>query len=641
MQNIQTLETLYLQAKIEYYEGNPIMTDLEFDTLENKLKELNSKVIEQVGMKRSDFDFPHPTKMLSLSKIQTESINGVTNYQKDLFLKWYNSRLDLIEKKTGNRPNVENLVYSPKFDGNAINIIYEYGKLSRILTRGDGLLGKNVTNKLNNKVPHSIKTCFNIESVEIRCEVVIDIDIFAKINEERIENGLQPFANARNIVAGILGQDSLDNDLVNHLILLPVDFVKNTEHVEGWFTNDVFPNINYFKNMKVNNYENIIKEMEEYRKTSKIQLDGVVISFPREYYSILGVNSHDPESSFALKFVPEEVVTEVTGVEWAVGKTGELTPVVLLKPVELVGTIVKRASGYNAGYILQNNIVPGTITGLIKSGDIIPSLINVINSGEPITLPEFCPDCKTKLTLDNIHLMCTNQSCPGQIAKKLHTAAKAIDMKNVGTEVFKRFSFDFENLYELFIWVFVMSNKQEEFEQFGFKKDSRSLSIFINAFKNIKSLTYGEVILLLAYTNVGLKLADQVAKLYCNNEPDFKGHEKALVEFFKKKDIKEYIEDCVKNLEFYGIKIDKPLKIENMKTNDEIVYVCMTGSPKPNWDTKADFIKEFDNVEEVSLTDKRCKYLITDDYNSTSNKMQTANKKGIQILSYEDFKNLG
>src|ERR1035437_5861400 len=113
MNNTKDLETLYLQAKIAYYEGAPIMSDTEFDALERKLKDLNSKVIEQVGSKRSDFDFPHPRKMLSLSKIQTENINGMTDYKNDLFLKWFTSKLQIL------KISESKLYYSPKFDGNA------------------------------------------------------------------------------------------------------------------------------------------------------------------------------------------------------------------------------------------------------------------------------------------------------------------------------------------------------------------------------------------------------------------------------------------------------------------------------------------------------------------------------------------
>jgi len=131
MDNIQHLEEKYLKAKIAYYEGTPFLTDAEFDALEALLKEKGSKAIEQVGSKRKDFDFAHPTKMLSLAKIQTEE----GNYMEADFQKWFQKRSQMIN---GHKPI---LYASPKFDGNAINIIYRGTDLANVLTRGDGFTG--------------------------------------------------------------------------------------------------------------------------------------------------------------------------------------------------------------------------------------------------------------------------------------------------------------------------------------------------------------------------------------------------------------------------------------------------------------------------------------------------------------------
>ena len=122
--------------------------------------------------------------------------------------------------------------------------------------------------------------------------------------------------------------------------------------------------------------------LEQQIRGFKSQLDGVVFALPAETREFLGENDHDPEWSIAIKFVPDEVVTLVEGVQWNLGKTGELTPVVQLKPVQLAGTTVKRASGYNAGYILKHRIQKGTIVSLRKSGDIIPEISKIIYSPE-------------------------------------------------------------------------------------------------------------------------------------------------------------------------------------------------------------------------------------------------------------------
>jgi len=636
MNETKNLETLYLQAKIAYYEGAPTMTDAEFDALENKLKGLNSKVTEQVGSKRSDFDFPHPTKMLSLAKIQTENVDGVTNYQKDLFLKWFNSRISIITNKVGTTI-IREIHYTPKFDGNAINIIYESNKLSRILTRGDGLTGKNITDRFRYKVPEDLKSFGYVyinTTIEIRCEVVIAIKTF---NEKYSE-----FANARNFVAGVIGKDDYIKERVDDLDIIPLHFLVNGEHnVPNIQLFKTFFKPEYFGVTSPDDYEYVIKEMENIRKTFKYQLDGIVFDFPSGYKNILGVNDHDPEGSIAIKFVPEEAVTEVTGIEWNVGKTGEIVPTILVKPIQLAGTTVKRVSGYNAGYIIKNKIGKGSIVSMAKSGDIIPNIRKIITETDVLDIPKVCPDCHNAvISSENIHLICFNDRCPGKILKKLHTSAKAIDLKDVGEETLRRFSYDFYDLYEVIIFILtVASDPKKLVEQYGFKEGSRSLEKFIASFKNIRSLSVSQVIQLFGYENVGHRLSEQVAKLYYDDDPDFKGHEKSWVGFFKREEIKERVMECIDELERLNIKIDKPIKRkdDDMKTT---IKICMTGSPKPNWDTKSDFISSFDNVEEVAVTDPKCDYLITNDLGSMTSKMKNAEKKGVKIVTYEEFKDI-
>ena len=137
MQDIKRLESTYLRAKIEYYEGNEIMTDAAFDKIEAILKEAGSKVIEQVGAKRKDFDFEHPTRMLSLGKRQTEQIDDVTNYMDAEFNEWYYKRIKDLQKNGFEvLQNLIPLTASPKFDGNAINIICHGNKIFQVLKIG-------------------------------------------------------------------------------------------------------------------------------------------------------------------------------------------------------------------------------------------------------------------------------------------------------------------------------------------------------------------------------------------------------------------------------------------------------------------------------------------------------------------------
>jgi len=620
--NIQRLESKYLDAKLAYYDGKPIMSDAEFDSLETILKKEGSKVIEQVGSKRKDFDFPHPTKMLSLAKIQTEKTKDGTNYATEAFMKWYNKRTDVAVP----------LFASPKFDGNAINIIYSGTKLSHILTRGNGVSGKNVTDRFKGMVENDLVLVdLDInenDTIEIRCEVAIDTKLFD-------EKYGKDFANPRNYVAGVIGKDDFDVVKVAQLSILPLHYLLNGLHVNQYhFSRNEHCWSSFDTKFLPEKYEETIKSFEELRKTYKLQLDGVVIAFAPLYREQLGENDHDPNWAIAIKYVPDEVVTSVEGIEWNVGKTGELTPVVLLKPVNLAGTTVRRASGYNAGYIVKHKIGPDTLVSVAKAGDIIPEIQNVIVESETLfELPMFCPSCDSLLHFDNIHLMCENETCKARIAKKLGGAIGVLDLQRIGGRTIEKFAEDFTNMLDLMIWVLIEGDTKQ-IEKYDIKHNSRSHEIFLDAFKNIKSLSYEQVIRSLGIDNVGKKISIQLAKEHAGLEPDYSGLERALVDKMRLDYMKVNIEDYVSTLEKLGITIDRPKEVES--TNG--VYVCMTGSPKDfGFKTKDEFVKNFPNIIEVSLTDPKCEYLITDSYTSSSGKMKTAEKKGITIKTYGDF----
>ena len=642
MQDIKKLENQYLNAKISYYDGEPIMEDHEFDALEKILIEAGSKVHEQVGSKRKDFDFAHPTKMLSLSKLQMEK----DNIMKEEFFKWLVKRAEQIGMPTMDIV----LEASPKFDGSAINIIYRDGRLENILTRGDGLAGKNVTKRLAPKVPNKVDAK---GVVEVRCEVVIDTNLFDKKYFGKPEDG--KYANARNFVAGVLGKDDYDEEKVADLTLVPLHFITNGKQqtqddfiLYARIDKNKYPdfcekwNTSFF----AKDYDTIIRKFEDMRKTLNFQLDGIVISLPHIVRKHLGENDHDPEWAIAIKFVPEGAVTTVNGIEWNIGKRGQFTPVVLLDPVQLVGTTVKRASGYNAGFLRDNGIGVGAIVSVEKAGDIIPEIVNIISeTTETFELPNECPDCGTKLEFDGIHLTCSNTSCPGRIAKILATGVGILDLKGIGGERIKPFAGDFKNIYE--IWVFVLKLEKNidrikieingeqihPLEMYGIQNGSRMHEIFVQAFLNIKSIPYEKVVQILGYENVGRKITQQLAREHAGLDFSYASLEKALVEKLHTPEVESYIKEAVSTLESLGVTVDRP---QAPKEDEGLTGVTLTGSPKVfGFKTKAEFLAKYPNLYECDLKD--ASFLVTDDLNSKSSKMTNAHKKGITIKTYGDF----
>lgn len=636
MSSIKVLEERYLKAKIAYYEGTEqrkedFLTDAEFDALEKFLKENGSKVILQVGSKRKDFDFEHPTKMLSLNKEQTEATESGTNYVSDRFLVWYNKRESVVGKKK--------LISAPKFDGNAINIIFRNNpaRLAMVLTRGDGFTGKDVSQRFrpyidDTLIVEGIDLSEN-DVIEIRAEVVIKKKLF----NEKYAN---EFANPRNYVAGVIGKDDYDEIKVSELDIIPLHFLINGKHVSyKHFLKNKFCSSTFEKYFDSENYENVIKNYEELREEFEYQLDGVVISFPVECREILGENEHDPEWALAIKFVPEEVTTPYYGIEWNISKRGEIIPTILLEPVFLDGSTVRRASGYNASYIIKNKIGPGAILSIAKAGDIIPEIQKVIVESDVLVhrlFPDECPVCGSTVSYDSVHLFCDNEKCPGRIAKQLSGALKILDIKGVGEKTIEPFAKDFENMYDLIQWIFNYGDT-DAIGEYGITPNSRSHEIFVQAFKNIKSLDYEQVIRMLGYDNVGKKISTQLAREHEGLDYDYAHLERALVEKMRTPEISSYIKEVVEELERLGIIIDRPKK----PTSSDIVEIgiCMTGSPKEfGFKTKSEFLSKFPGIFETSLSDSKCQYLITDSYTSTSSKMKTATQKGIIIKTYGDFK---
>jgi NAD-dependent DNA ligase len=247
-------------------------------------------------------------------------------------------------------------------------------------------------------------------------------------------------------------------------------------------------------------------------------------------------------------------------------------------------------------------------------------------------LPTECPYCHSGVSFDGIHLMCQNENCVGKIAKKLSSAASMLDLKNIGGKTLEPFAVDFNNMYDLMHNILLLEKNHRTYtlDKYGIKADSRSHEIFVKAFTTIKSLTYEQVIISLGYENVGKKLSLQIAKEHCGMIPDYTGLEKALVAMLHRPEVEQTIKSAVSSLEHLGVTIDKP----KVRTG---IPVCLTGSPKEfGYKSKEEFLNKFPGIVESDL--KEAQYLITDSYDSTSSKMKVAEKRGVIIKTYGDFK---
>lgn len=408
----------YNDAKTAYYNGTPIMSDEEFDILENEIG------VGNVGFDIKGDKIKHPTRMLSLSKYQADKTTGAA--PKTDAMNWM-----MKIKNSFNKSQLCFFEVTPKFDGNAANCIYINGTLKYVLSRGDGEYGRDITSKIISKIPNTITSVNLPEIFEVRGEIIMSKPVFEKKYSSM-------FANPRNLVAGILGRD--DNAMTEDIEFIAYDAKGNNEYysidfIEGIGFNDGHSVYRETFDVVNDDFDELFDKMKKYRSVCEFPLDGFVLKAWYKYRSKFKENDHDPEWGKAIKFKPEGVSTTINSVSWSIGKTGEFTPVANLDPVDLDGSTVSKVSLYNAGYIEKNNICVGTRVRLVKSGDIIPQIVETFDSGlkyDSSILLANCPYCGRPLKYNCIHLLCEASTCDGRMKASFYERTKFLGVKGIG-----------------------------------------------------------------------------------------------------------------------------------------------------------------------------------------------------------------
>jgi len=349
----------------------------------------------------------------------------------------------------------------PKYDGAGIALVYENDVFTRGSTRGDGERGEEITNNLK-----TIKTiplradfsAFGIRVIEIRGEVLISKEEFRKINEERIEEGLPPFANPRNAAAGSIRLQNPREVAGRKLdaVVYQVSYVEPEEktpkthyeavrmlHLLGFKT--PFPDMKVFDT--IDGVISYCKEWEEKRDMYPYEIDGMVVKVNnREFYEVLGFTSHHPRWAIAFKFKARQATTRIVSVIFQVGRVGTITPVAKLEPVQVGGVTVSSVSLFNEDFIKEKDVRVGDTVLIERAGEVIPYVVAVIKEArkgdeKPIVFPDTCPSCGSKLVKlpGEVAWRCINISCPAQVMQRIrHWASReAMDIKGLGEATVK------------------------------------------------------------------------------------------------------------------------------------------------------------------------------------------------------------
>ena len=441
-------EELRYHSYLYYVLDKPEISDFEFDKMYRELVDFESKYPELItqdsptqrvgGKATGDFKKVEFKKhMLSLSN----AFNG-----KELI------EFDRSVKETLNTDNIE-YITELKIDGLSMNLIYEEGKLIRGLTRGDGKVGEDVT--ANVKTIKSIP--LYIENappyIEIRGEVFMPRSSFVSLNEKRDAAGIMPFANCRNAASGSIRQLDPNVTASRNLDFFAYSVgetegieIKNQESLLNLLKKFHFKvNPNYKKINSIEKVIEIINEWQEKRHHLGYDTDGMVVKvndFAQQ--NILGATSKDPKWAIAYKYPPEEEETVVENIIVTMGRTGVLTPSADLKPVQIAGTVVKRATLHNMNFIEEKDIRIGDIVKIYKSGEIIPEISVVLKNKrtgkeKKFIMPSECPLCKHKIyrTEGEVAYRCINPDCGGVIRENLiHFASRdAMNIEGLGPAV--------------------------------------------------------------------------------------------------------------------------------------------------------------------------------------------------------------
>ena len=651
---IQTLRDELNQHNHNYYVlDKPTISDFEFDHLLKQLQELEAQHPEF-------FDENSPSQRVGGSI--TKNFNTVVHEHRMYSLDNSYSTEDLMDWENRIQKILGNVALEYtcelKYDGASISITYENGKLKRAVTRGDGFQGDEVTNNIKTirSIPLQLKGTYP-PKFDIRGEIILPFAGFEKMNQELIEIGETPYSNPRNTASGSLKlQDSAEvakrplDCLLYFIVGNNLPFKTQYDGLETarkW-------------GFKVPSQAKLAKNMQEvldyisywdvHRHNLPYETDGVVIKVNSlQHQDELGYTAKSPRWAMAYKFKSEQVSTRLNSISYQVGRTGAITPVANLEPVQLAGTIVKRASLHNADQIEKLDIRVGDVVFVEKGGEIIPKIIAVAQRGteaEPTKYITHCPECHTELERKDgeANHYCPNfYGCPPQIIGRIqhYITRKAMDIEGLGGETVtllyqNGLVKNYADLYDLKIEQILPLERMAQ----------KSAENLINGIEKSKEVPFERVLYALGIRYVGETVAKKLAKHYKSIDSianaslmdlilvDEIGEKiaQSVIEFFENSENRIAVE----RLKNVGVQFE--LKESNSQVSNKLEGKTFVVSGVFELFSRDDLKKAIeDNGGKVgSSISAKTNYVIAGE-NMGPAKLEKANQLGIKLISENDF----
>ena len=632
-----------------YVLDNPLVSDYEYDNLYSELKALeeqNPELVtpdsptQRVGGISSGFsEVKHKYRLYSLDN----------TYSYEELRKWY----ERVEKECGS--NIK-LVCELKIDGLAIALTYRDGIFIQGATRGNGIVGEEITQNLKTIKAIPLKLFENVD-VEVRGEIYMPKTSFEKLNQENLRNGEKPFANPRNAAAGSLRQ--LDSTITAKRDLSMFTYTAIIERANKipsthWESLQYIKRLGFKTNPNIRLVDDIdgaiafCKEWETKRFDLDYATDGVVIKVDSlACQKELGFTARAPKWATAFKFPPEEISTRLTDIEIGVGKTGAVTPVAVLEPVQLAGSTVSRASLHNFDEIKRLDVRIGDRVLIKKAAEIIPKVIKVVDSDEHEALPIYepptlCPECHSPLEYreGEVNLYCSNEHCPSVLKAKLEywVSKEAMDIDYIGPSVIEqlfnlglvKFPIDF---YKLSI---------DDFLKLDLVKEKSAQNMY-NSIQESKNRPFSRFVTALSIRHVGKETADIIVNEYPSlnllenaSVEDLSTIEgigdkiaKSIFEYFHKKENLLMLEE----FEIYGLNFENNI-IERSSELEGKTFVLTGTLSSMTRDEAAEKIKQKGGKVSSSVS-KKTSYVVAGD--NPGSKLDKAQNLGVIILSEDEF----
>ena len=650
----ELVEKISYYAQKYYDEDKPEISDYEYDMLMQELKELEMKYPEFINRKsytqhvggsvKSGFGkVEHEVPLLSMQDIfNLEEIEEYVNKT----------------KKQASENNIENqnFVVETKIDGLTASLEYKDGVFVRGSTRGNGLIGEDVTENLKT-IKNIPKILTEKVDIIVRGEVFISTRDFEKMNQEREELGEETFANARNAAAGSLRQ--LDSSITRKR---PLDiYVYNIQKIEGKSVLSHFEALEYLQKLgfNVNPMKILCKTTEEVieaikkigdeREKLTFGIDGAVIKVDDlNFREILGTTAKNPRWQIAYKYPPEQKKTKLIDIVCNVGRTGVITPLAILKPVKVAGSTISKTTLHNEDFINQKQIKIGDTVIIQKAGDVIPEIVKVMKeerTGEEVDfeMPTICPVCGAKTVREEgeVAVRCTGIECPAKLYRNLvhFVSREAMNIDGLGENIIDQLMSKqlISNIADIYNLTFedVASLK---------KNGTKFATNLINAIENSKQNDLYRLITALGIMHIGGKASKVLAKKFKNidnlsnatleelSEIDDIGPimAQSIVDFFAQ----SQTQDLIQKLKIAGVNTETQIQEEKDERFSGKTFV-LTGSLENFSREEASNIIEKLGGKVSGSVSKKTSYLIAGE--DSGSKLTKAQALGVQVLTEAEF----